>query len=201
MNFPESPTRNEVRANHSRLAWPIACLALSGLALFAAQPARADDASCAPLRKIEAEMMHTTYRQTTQVTGQPSHDIIATPTAIYIKTPAGWSSAGASPAMRKRLSHMFGVSLTNCRRLRTERVDGQAAEVYAVTSHDNAGDQGTEAQLWLAKSNDLPLKVEADVRMSGTTRHVSTRYEYENVHVPADAKREFSLRSLFGGHH
>lgn len=201
MNLLKSFTASIVHCSAAHVASLLVCLAVATMAASIASPAHADDASCAPLRKIETGMMHMTYRQTTQVTGRPPHDIIATPAAIYIKTPAGWSSAGASPAMRKRLTHMFGISLTNCHRLRTDSVDGQSAEVYTVTSHEGGGDQGTKALIWLAKSNHLPLKVEADVQTSGATRHVSTRYEYDNVHAPADAKREFSLDSLFGRHH
>ncbi len=70
-----------------------------------------------------------------------------------------------------------------CKQLADEPVGTTPASVY--TSHTDTGTGTTDVQLWVGKTSGLPLKSEIDLNSNGHKSHVSVRYEYENVKVPA----------------
>jgi len=68
--------------------------------------------------------------------------------------------------------------------VRDESVNGEATAVY--TEHtENEGIKG-DGQTWVSKSRGLPLRTEEDLDTGdGDKRHMSIRYEYNNVSAPA----------------
>ncbi len=80
-------------------------------------------------------------------------------------------------------------SQQQCRYLRDEGVNGEAAAVYSV--HAESADQKSDGQVWISKTSGLPLRKEVDIDISdmgphGETQkdHRSVRYEYRNVQPP-----------------
>jgi hypothetical protein len=73
---------------------------------------------------------------------------------------------------------------TTCRYLREESVNGEAAAVYST--HTETEDDKVDVQVWISKSNGLPLREELDVDVGGKLgkSHTSMRYEYGNVQPP-----------------
>jgi hypothetical protein len=76
-------------------------------------------------------------------------------------------------------------ALSTCHYLRDEIVGGEAAQVYSMrTEVDGSINDHT---IWISKSRGLYLRQESDISVSGSEsdkRHISTRYEYTNVHAP-----------------
>ena len=71
-----------------------------------------------------------------------------------------------------------------CKQLPDEAVGAVAASVYS--SHTDSATATTDTQVWVAKATGVPLKSEVDIiGASGHKSHMSVRYEYENVKVPA----------------
>jgi len=75
------------------------------------------------------------------------------------------------------------ATVYTCKQLADETVGTTLANVY--TSHTETGTGTTDTQLWIAKTTGLPLKSEVDLSSNGHKSHMSVRYEYENVKVPA----------------
>jgi hypothetical protein len=70
------------------------------------------------------------------------------------------------------------------RRLPDESVGGVAAVVYSTHS-ENDGSKA-DGQVWIAKGSGLILRMDADVEPGDVDQtHMSTRYDYTNVHAPA----------------
>lgn len=185
----------------SRTTLTLTRLMAAGFTMSWAFPAHAaDDASCAPMRRAQTAITQTSFQETVTVGSHPPRQIIVTPTTIYLQTPDGWISAAANAATRTRFVHMLGNSLTNCRRLRSEQVDGQTADVYTVDSRSASGKDNV-ITVWLSRSNHLPVRSESDVGSeSGGTRHVSVHLRYDDVQAPGGAKQEIDLNSMFGRH-
>lgn len=80
----------------------------------------------------------------------------------------------------------------SCVAVRDEAVNGEAATLYKVHSHE---EQDTvDTQVWISKSKGLPLKQIDDIDVNGGPRGKSRteiRYEYTGVTAPtvADTKR------------
>jgi len=74
---------------------------------------------------------------------------------------------------------------STCHYLRDELVGGDAAQVYSMrTDLDGSNNDHT---IWISKSRGLYLRQESDISVNGTESdkfHISTRYEYTNVHAP-----------------
>lgn len=181
------------------------CVAvMAALALLAPPLARAaNDAACATLLQAQTALQHApTFLEIVKTSSHPAFKIIVTPTRMYSQDPDGnWTYAEFSEATRSKLIHLFGKSkLTNCSKLRTEKIDGQTADVYSVTYDPRFGKKNT-VTIWVSQSSGLPLKNEGDVhKLFGGTDHMVQTFSYTNVQVPANAKEEINMDKMFGGH-
>jgi hypothetical protein len=93
--------------------------------------------------------------------------------------------ANGAPQDRVEANRTVGASMSKCRQVRIETVDGQPATVYAAHTQTTAPAATSEMQIWIGRAKGLPVKVESDVEMSGRKTHVSKHYEYGNVQAPA----------------
>ena len=164
------------------LAIPLAALVALAGALDATS-ARADDATCKPVSEAMAKLASTPYHETAVVNGKPFEKIYTT-TALYIGSGGRWMKTPATPQTLNDASRESGLSFSNCKSLRTEAVDGQAATVYAAHSQTTTPAFGSDAQIWIG-ANGLPLRSESDVPTGPGKGHTSTRMAYDNVHAPA----------------
>lgn len=68
-----------------------------------------------------------------------------------------------------------------------ESVNGVPAAVYVA--HSETEDLKADARTWVATGSGLVLRTEEDLDTgNGDKRHLSLRYEYANVHVPAGVR-------------
>ena len=79
-----------------------------------------------------------------------------------------------------------GSSFSNCRKLRTETVDGQRAIVYAATQSTATGSYKSEEQIWIGP-NGLTLRTVSDAQAGGKKVHAESHVTYDNVRAPSGA--------------
>ena len=80
-----------------------------------------------------------------------------------------------------------GRTGVSCHRLADEPVGGEAAVVYST--HSKNDDSKADGQVWIAKGSGLVLRMEADVDPQDVDHtHMSSHYDYANVHAPAGVK-------------
>jgi hypothetical protein len=161
-------------------------LAASLVAVSSAMaPVHADDASCKPVIDALMAQAKASYRSSIKADGRDGGEEIYTTAAIYRGHGGHWTKIPATPQDRVEANKTVGASASHCRQVRVETVDGQPATVYSAHLQTQAPASTTEMQMWIGKTNGLPLKVESDVEMSGRKTHVSKQYAYGNVQAPA----------------
>lgn len=166
----------------------LSVLAASFVALAIAVPStRAADASCKPVMDAMTKATKTPYHETATAGGK-SFEKIYTTTALYVGSHGHWVKMPASPQTLIDAMRESGATITECKSLRTETVDGQAATVYAARERLTSTGEDDRGQYWIANASGLPLKSESDSQNAGHTSHVSTRFTYDNVQAPAGIK-------------
>lgn len=176
----------------ARLCFP----ALSaGLLLFAAGTARADDAACqrvldAILKQGSTPVHQKVSIESAAAPGRPLlSEIIRTNDTLYMQIRGQWmakpydpqvSAAEARAAMQK--------APHTCTRVRSDAVDGQAADLYSVQSKTETF--STDAQIWISPASGLPLlqRTQMQTGGGGSNRH-EVRFDYSNVTPPAGVTR------------
>lgn len=119
--------------------------------------------------------------------GVSSEGIVAS-NAMYMKASGKWQRSPFAPKdmLEIRREALKEAKSLDCRHLRDEAVNGEAAAVYSMdTVTDNGHSNG---QIWISKSRGLPLKSELDVMRGSDKKHTSVRYDYTNVQAPASVK-------------
>ncbi len=167
-------------------------LTSGGLALVAAVvQAQAIPAGCqvpvAARRKLLATPHHTYVTETEASGGRPARttESISTLDATYIQLRTIWRKSPISPQdmlkqLEENLRNSKGMS---CQQLGDESVDGSRAAVYMAHSETAAGK--SDAKMWVAKGTGLVLKEEEEMFDGTAKRHMSVRYDYQNVRAPA----------------
>jgi hypothetical protein len=157
-----------------------------------ARPALAMDPSCQPAADASAKMLTTPTHITSTTTaaytgGKPRNtESIYAGNAIYVNVGGKWSRSKMTPQEMLKIEQDNRESAKGtCHYVRDESVNGEAAALYAVQTDTEVGK--SEAQTWISKSRGLPLRTEMDMDVGGSMgkSHMSTRYDYNNVHPPA----------------
>lgn len=169
--------------HRDRISLSVLAFALSASAMTTA-PARADDASCKPVMDAMTKATKTAYHETTTAGGKPFEKIYTT-TALYVGRNGHWVKMPASPQYLMDAMRKSGVTFTECKSLRTETIDGQAATVYAAHERLTSTGEDDHGQYWIGNISGLPLKSESDSQHGGHMSHVSTHFTYDNVQPPA----------------
>jgi hypothetical protein len=175
-----------------------AVLIAASIAVAAPHAAHAqkDVASCAPVLDALTKQMNTPYHayMTLPATvgggkGQQS-EMIATGGQHYILFDGAWKRSPMDQAamVKQEQENVRNATALSCQRVRDESAGGVPAVLYTMHS-ENEGTK-SDGQVWIAKSTGLILRNEVDMSIGGTggPDHMSTRYEYTNVQVPAGVK-------------
>ncbi|HWF86758.1 MAG TPA: hypothetical protein VG222_17990 [Vicinamibacterales bacterium] len=155
-------------------------------ALFAAAPAIAQISPvCKPVMDAGIKVLTTPHHAvSTESDGKTAGETITTGDAIYVKTRGAWKKSAWTPqdSVAQAQDNIKSVKVYTCSRLPDDSVDGVPAFVYKA--HSETPDVGTsDAQVWLSKATGLPLRTEDDFN-TGTNRHLSSKYDYANIHAP-----------------
>ncbi|HLY59836.1 MAG TPA: hypothetical protein VKV95_03630 [Terriglobia bacterium] len=108
--------------------------------------------------------------------------------ALYVLVNGKWSLSPVSPEeMLKMMKAKDQGKEKNgkngvCHYVRDESVSGESAALYSTHEEDAKGK--TDVQSWVSKGKGLLLRQETDVDMGGTKVHISSRFEYSNIHAP-----------------
>ncbi len=165
-------------------------IVVAALAIFSfVTPALAVDAACQTLFDTRFKLFSVPTHIYTVIAPpggkSQTSEVMYTNGAIYVLTKGKWIHSRMTPQdMLKQEEENIRDSKSTCRHVRDEVVNGEAAALYVAHS-ENDGIK-SDAQTWISKSKGLPLKTEEDIDTGdGDKRHMSTRYEYTNVHPPA----------------
>ena len=117
--------------------------------------------------------------------GKPmSSEMISSGGTDYVLYDGKWTTS--STAERKALGQRNRNNAKNmsCHYVRDESVNGESAALYST--HEESVHGKTDSQNWVSKSKGLILRQEIDIDTGGANgkSHMSSRYEYSNVHVP-----------------
>lgn len=137
--------------------------------------------------------MNTPYHEYITASDHQSEQISIGNT-LYVASNGRWQTypqkSQTSQSDADRIVREQGMTLSDCRYLRDEAVDGEAAAIYVA--HGQASTLGgivTDTQYWISKSRGLPLRSESDGEYLGRKVHTSKRTEYGNVQPP-EGKRQ-----------
>ncbi|HWG68803.1 MAG TPA: hypothetical protein VN692_05220 [Steroidobacteraceae bacterium] len=160
---------------------------------WGAAPANADAADCASANKATLALQQIPNHQyVTSVEpgskGEPiTMEIITLTDAKYMGSNGNWtkSSFNSQQAVREEQERIDKSMRRACRFLRDESVHGEPTAVYSV--HDETPGAKSDTQIWVAKRNGLPVKLETDVTFNGTSSktHISDRIDLDNVKAPS----------------
>jgi hypothetical protein len=182
---PHANFRRSTVTKRSRFTLSLLAIAWTACTVLIA-PARAADASCKPVVDATTNAAHTPYHETFTADGR-TFEKIYTMTAMYVGSQGRWTKATVSPQDIIDNTRELGLTITDCKSVRTEMVDGQVATVYAAHVRLAADGGDSPTQFWIAHGNGLPLKSESDNTAAGHPMHVSARFTYDNVQPPAGA--------------
>lgn len=157
--------------------------------------AQKDVASCKPVLDAVVKQRATSFHAymtlpATLPGAKPEQsEMIAAGGQDYILVNGHWKRSPMDQAamVKQEQENIRDAKAYSCKRLRDESVGGAPAVVYAA--HSENEDTKSDAQVWVAKSTGLVLRNEVDLSTDGgAPDHLSTRYEYTNVQVPAGVK-------------
>ena len=149
-----------------------------------AQSASAVEAACKPIRDAADKMARTPYHAVSTVDGKPFEKVYTT-THLYIRSDRRWLATAMTPQEVLDAMRESGRTISNCRQLRTETVDGQRTTVYAFRSrYSTAAIQDEEDMIWVG-GNGLTLKSVTDVKVNGRMSHAESHITFGNVQPPA----------------
>jgi len=167
-------------------------LAVSLAALSCSAPLFAADAACQPMfdstLKLFSVPAHSYTVETMPGGKSRNSEAVYANGMIYINMNGKWiRSRMSTQDLLKQEQENIRDSKTTCRHVRDEAVNGEAAALY--TAHSENDTVKSDAQTWFSKSKGLPLRTEEDIDTGGgDKRHISIRYEYSNVQVPAGVR-------------
>jgi len=159
---------------------------------FLSPPAQAADSACQAVSDVGRKVLTTpTHIYTTRTAafrsgGKPTtSETIYAGGAIFTNVNGRWIRSTITPQdiLQQKKDNQNNSKMT-CRYLREESVNGEAAAVYST--HTETEDDKVDVQVWISKSEGLPLCEELDVDVGGKLgkSHSSMRYEYGNVEPP-----------------
>jgi outer membrane lipoprotein-sorting protein len=151
--------------------------------------ADAADSGCKPTAEANAKILSVpTHIYMTDTAGGKtrSDEIIYLNNKTYVQVNGAWHVNDTTDEERKET--LAPDPNTTCRVVRDESVNGEAATVYSL--HRQTADDKSDSEMWVSKSRGVPLKLQMDMDVGGAAgkSHRTMRYEYTNVHAPADAR-------------
>ncbi len=166
--------------------------ALGGMMLPAPAQGQQIPAACRPLLEAQRKVIltpHHSYQSDGPATGKASRatgELISTAEATYVLYRGTWKRSPMTPraALAQFEENIANARNLACQRVGEESVGGVRAIVY--TSHSESEDARADGRIWVGVSSGLVLRSDQDIDSGGgDRRHLSIRYEYDNVHPPA----------------
>ncbi|MEO7012898.1 MAG: hypothetical protein ABI127_01215 [Dokdonella sp.] len=165
-----------------------------GASLLGVPHARAAAADCtqvmAALQKLALTPNHQYMIQTAGFDKKPkSSEVIITGTNMYLQVAGKWQSRPYDP--QKSAQELAAVSNPpgmTCQAAADETVDGQLASVFRTQQRLEDGDS-VDGQIWISKSNGLPLRQTIDMDVGGKFGKSRTEERFEYTHVQAPASK------------
>lgn len=161
------------------------------LGTFAGQ-AQADEAACqavldAIVKQATVPVHQTISIESAAAPGKPIlSEIIRTGDTMYMQIRGQWTSRpydGQKAAQDARQAMQKAEHI--CSPVRSEAVDGQAAQLYSVQSKT---EQSTvDSQIWISSATGLPLRQHTEMSGAAKARH-DVRFDYANVSAPANVR-------------
>ena len=166
---------------------------LAVLALAPAAGCLADEAECKPLfeamNRLFKTPSHQYLKQTDTRTGEKAVDseIINTGKAMYVMVAGKWSTSPvtASQLQEQEEQNRRNAKVTTCHLVREESFDGVSTNLFSA--HTETGYGASDQQLWIAKSNGLPLReiIEMEMGDHGGKSRAEIHVVYTGVEAPA----------------
>ena len=170
----------------------IPVLALGFALCLSSADAQADAAACqtvldAIVKQATVPVHQTISIESTAAPGKPIlSEIIRTGDTVYMQIRGQWTSRpydGQKAAQDARQAMQKAEH--TCSRVRSEVVDGQAAQLYGVQSKT---EQSTvDSQIWISSATGLPLRQHTEMSGAAKARH-DVRFDYANVSAPANVR-------------
>lgn len=162
-----------------------ASLALLSLFLLLGIASADTSASCKPVLDAMAKTEATPHHAYQTEAGQPVKESILADGVIYIQIKGKWQK---SPLTMKEMQDQEAENVKDakaytCTYVKDESVGNESAALY---NFHQVIDENTKSdgQIWISKSRGLILKQEEDFD-TGQKRHMSLRYDYNNVQAPS----------------
>jgi hypothetical protein len=170
--------------------------AVHAAVLFAlASPAAADNAACEAV--LQAVIKQTTVPVHQKITiesaaspGKPlQSELIHLGDTLYMQIQGRWMTRPYDAAKVAEDARQAMVNAEHsCTLVRSEAIDGQAAELYGVTGKTPTGT--SESQIWISRASGLPLRQQTTIQEQGKTRvQHEVRFDYADVKAPAGVTR------------
>ncbi len=153
-------------------------------ALAVGRPAAAQPIACKPVTDALLKATTTPHHATDE---SRKSETIVVDNASYVRFKGAWHKSPRTPQeqLQQEQENIKNAKVYTCTQLRSETVNGIAAVAYKV--HSETPDVGTaDGTVWIAPSLGLPVKTEQDLALvTGQRRHISTTWDYANIHAPA----------------
>lgn len=118
--------------------------------------------------------------------GKPvSSEMVFSGGVYYTLSNGKWRLSPASLEEMKAMDerNRKNVKSMSCHYVRDDSVNGESAAVYST--HVENAEGKNDNQVWVSKIKGLILRQETDIDTGGGGKnHLSSRYEYNNVHAP-----------------
>lgn len=157
-----------------------------GVLALAATPAIAQVSPvCKAVLDAEIKLATTPHHAlSTESDGKTVVEMITVDGANYVKIRGVWKKSPMTPQdnVAREQENIKSARVYTCSRVADDSIDGVPAFVYRA--HSETPDVGSsDARIWLSKATGLPLRTDEDVN-TGTTRHLSIKYDYANIKAP-----------------
>jgi len=157
---------------------------MQGLRPLAANPA--PDSACQAVLNASEKLyttpfhMYMTESMAAVENGKPMNsEMVFSGGTDYVLYQGKWTTS--STAERKELDQRnLKTAKMTCQYVRNEPVNGEGAALYSTHEITARGGK-VDNQVWVSQSKGLILRMETDL---GHGTHLSSRYEYSNVHAP-----------------
>ena len=153
----------------------------------------ADDVDCKPLfeamNRLFKTPSHQYLKQTDSRTGDKAVDseIINTGKAMYVMVGGKWNNSPITAAQlqEQEEQNRRNAKITTCRAVREESFDGVTTKLFSA--HTETGYGASDEQLWVAKSNGLPLReiIEMDMGDNGGKSRAEIHVVYSGIEAPS----------------
>jgi len=150
------------------------------------------DASCQPVKAAMVAMVKTNryHSSGTMFADGKAYQLeeVYLGDTLYKGVASHWSRTAMTPQDRIDASAETGSTMSGCRAVGNESVNGEAAIVYETHSDVKQPKIHTDGKIWISAKRGLPLRVDSESGVGADKIHGSNLYTYgAGVRAPAGA--------------